>query len=122
MKMNETTTTTNGEITYVIGEKVEKSIKFNHDAERMSAALGISEKTINKYLKKGKKLLEALILRNVHSPSQIVESVYKVIHNESEIGIAIMFERVMTCIIAGVSEKMIEEHKSKLAHDLKAEA
>ena len=121
--MNETTTTTeNGELIYTIDEKAEKPIEFNHDAERMSAALGISEKTINKYLKKGKKLLEALILINVHSPSQIVESVYKVIHNESEIGIAIMLERVMTCIIAGVSEKMIEEHKSKLAHDLKAEA
>ena len=126
MKMNnETTITRNGELVYTIDEKSEKPIKFNHNANKMSDALGISEKTVKKYQRQGFELMKALISKN-DRPSITIENIYKVIHNESDIGTSIMIERVMICIIDGVLEK-VKGHQSKLiskliSADLKGEA
>ena len=114
MKMNETTTTTNGEITYVIGEKAEKSVKFNHDEHRVSDALGISPNIVDKYQNKGADLLKAILSNDADCPSRIIENIYNIFQNESEIGKSIMVERVVKCIVEGfMKDRLFKSPKAE---------
>ena len=105
--MNKTTTTTttteNGELIYTIDEKAEKPIEFNHNENTMSDALGISVHTVEKYQRKGEELLKAIVGSNATCPSQVIENIYNLFHNGSEFGNCIMIERVMKCIVEGLT-------------------
>ena len=112
--MNETTTTGNGELIYTIDEKVEKSIKFNHKAERVSDALGINPNIVDKYQNKGADLLKAILSNDADCPSRIIENIYNIFQNESEIGKSIMVERVVKCIVEGfMKDRLFKSPKAE---------
>ena len=112
--MNETTTTGNGELIYTIDEKVENSIKFNHKAERVSDALGINPNIVDKYQNKGADLLKAILSNDADCPSRIIENIYNIFQNESEIGKSIMVERVVKCIVEGfMKDRLFKSPKAE---------